>query len=101
MWPRRWQRLVRLNRAVLIFKNKGDLQSCGSYRRIKLMSHTMKLWGRVVEARLRTEVSICEQQYGFIPKAAKRGAIVLYEEVWSSRSMLEWCRTRMRAARQW
>ena len=27
------------------------------------MSHTMKLWERVVEARLRTEVSICEQQF--------------------------------------
>lgn len=26
-----------------IFKNKGDVQSCKNYRRIKFMSHTMKL----------------------------------------------------------
>uniref|UniRef100_A0A3B3DF61 C-type lectin domain-containing protein n=1 Tax=Oryzias melastigma TaxID=30732 RepID=A0A3B3DF61_ORYME len=53
---------------VPIFKNKGDVQSCGNYRGIKLMSHTMKVWERVVEARLRAEVNICEQQYGFMPR---------------------------------
>ncbi|MBN3290917.1 LIN1 transcriptase, partial [Polypterus senegalus] len=33
---------------------------------IKLMSHSMKLWERVMEARLRREVMISEQQYGFM-----------------------------------
>ena len=47
---------------------KGDVQSCTNYRGIKLMSHTMKIWERVVEARLRQEVDICEQQYGFMPR---------------------------------
>lgn len=32
-----------------------------------MISHTMKLWERIVEARLRGEVMICEQQYGFMP----------------------------------
>ena len=32
-----------------------------------ILSHTMKLWERVVEPRLRGEVTICEQQYGFMP----------------------------------
>ena len=32
---------------VPIFKNRGGVQSCTNYRGIKLMSHTMKLWGRV------------------------------------------------------
>ena len=32
------------------------------------MSHTMKLWERVMEDILRTEVSTCEHQYGFMPK---------------------------------
>lgn len=27
-------------------------------------SHILKLWGKIVEARLRVEVSICEQKYG-------------------------------------
>ncbi|KAK3575651.1 hypothetical protein QTP86_031603, partial [Hemibagrus guttatus] len=45
--PEEWRRSV----LVPIFKNKGDMQSCSNYRGIKLMSHTMKLWERVVEAR--------------------------------------------------
>ena len=53
---------------VPIFKNKADVQSCSNYRGVKLISHTMKLWERVVEARLRREVIISEQQYGFMPR---------------------------------
>ena len=33
----------RKNILVPIYKNKGDIQSCTNYRRIKLMSHTIKL----------------------------------------------------------
>ena len=44
--------------------NKGNVQSCTNYRRIKLMSPTMKIWERVVETRLRQEVDFCEQQKG-------------------------------------
>ena len=47
--PDEWRR----NILVPIYKNKGDIQSCTNYRRIKLMSHTMKLWKRVIEHRLR------------------------------------------------
>ena len=45
------------NESVLIpiFKNNGDVQSCSNYRGIKLISHTMKLWERVFESRLRSE----------------------------------------------
>jgi hypothetical protein len=59
-----WRRSVH----VPIFKNIRDEQSCDNYRGIKLMSLTMKLWKRIVEARLRREVRICEQRYGFMPK---------------------------------
>ena len=98
---------------VLIFKNKGDMQSCGICRGTKLMSHIINLWERVVEARIRTEVSVCQQKYGFMPKkeyyrcnicfedanreaerkseravlSAKRGTMVLHEEVWSTREI--------------
>jgi hypothetical protein len=34
-----WKRSI----LIPIFNNKGDIQSCTNYRRIKLMSHTMKL----------------------------------------------------------
>ncbi|KAK3546072.1 hypothetical protein QTP70_019989, partial [Hemibagrus guttatus] len=74
---RRWKEYFEELRSVLvpIFKNKGDMQSCSNYRGIKLMSHTMKLWERVVEARLRKVVGICEQQYGFMPRKSTTDAI--------------------------
>ncbi|MCJ8736395.1 hypothetical protein PDJAM_G00258030 [Pangasius djambal] len=68
--PEEWRGSV----LVPIFKNKGDVQSCSNYRG-KLMSHTMKLWERVVEARLRKLVDICEQQYGFMPRKSTTDAI--------------------------
>ncbi|GKD20537.1 retrovirus-related pol polyprotein LINE-1 [Tanacetum coccineum] len=54
----------RLNEVIPIYKNKGDAQSCSKYRGIKLLSHTMKLWERVIERRLRRET---ENQFGFMP----------------------------------
>ncbi|MCI4382158.1 hypothetical protein PGIGA_G00260570 [Pangasianodon gigas] len=69
--PEEWRSSV----LVPIFKNKGDVQSCSHYRGIKLMSHTMKLWERVVEARLRKVVEICEHQYGFMPRKSTTDAI--------------------------
>ncbi|KAK3563140.1 hypothetical protein QTP86_016380, partial [Hemibagrus guttatus] len=68
--PEEWRSVL-----VPIFKNKGDVQSCSNYRGIKLMSHTMKLWERVLEARLRKVVEICEQQYGFMPRKSTTDAI--------------------------
>ncbi|KAK3549676.1 hypothetical protein QTP86_006545 [Hemibagrus guttatus] len=71
--PEEWRR-----RGVPIFKNKGDMQSFSNYRGIKLMSHTVKSSGkreRVVEARLRKVVEICEQQYGFMPRKSTTDAI--------------------------
>ena len=41
-----WRRSV----LIPIYKNKGDAQCCGNYRGIKLMSHTMKVWERIIEA---------------------------------------------------
>ncbi|KAK3553750.1 hypothetical protein QTP70_009196 [Hemibagrus guttatus] len=68
--PEEWRSVL-----VPIFKNKGDVQSCSKYRGIKLMSHTMKVWERVVEAKLRKVVEICEQQYGFMPRKSTTDAI--------------------------
>ena len=62
--PDEWRRSV----LVPIFKSKGDVESCSNYRGIKLISHTIKLWERVVEARLRREVTFGEQEYGFMPR---------------------------------
>ena len=61
--PEEWRRSV----LIPIYKNKGDIQCCGNYRGIKLMSHTMKIWERIIEAKLRNRVEISKQQYGFMP----------------------------------
>ena len=61
--PEEWRRSV----LILIYKNKGDAQCCGNYREIKLMSDTIKVWERIIEARLRDIVEISKQQYGFMP----------------------------------
>ena len=47
--PDEWRKSV----LVPFYKGKGDIKECGNYRGIKLTSHTMKLWERVIEARLR------------------------------------------------
>ncbi|XP_075990214.1 uncharacterized protein LOC142985856 [Anticarsia gemmatalis] len=44
---------------VPIYKNKGDAQECYNYRGIKLMSHSMKIWEKVIEKGIREE---CEMQ---------------------------------------
>ena len=50
-----------------IFKEKGDIQDCGNYRGIKSISHTMKIWERIIDRRLREETGIGEEQFGFMP----------------------------------
>ena len=51
---------------ILIYKNKGEIQSCSNYRGIKLTSHTKKLWERVIEQTLRKEINISENQFSFM-----------------------------------
>ena len=66
---------------VPIFKNKEAPQYCGNYRGIKLMSHTMKIWERVIEARIRKEVKISEQQFGFMPGKSTTDAIFVLRTI--------------------
>ena len=47
--PDSWKK----SKLIPIFKNKGDILECNNYRGIKLMSYFMKLWERIIEARLR------------------------------------------------
>ncbi|GKE58337.1 retrovirus-related pol polyprotein LINE-1, partial [Tanacetum coccineum] len=44
---------------------------------IKLFGHTMKLWERVIERRLRRETSVFENQFGFMPGRSSVEAIHL------------------------
>ena len=60
---------------VPLYKNKGDIQNCSNYRGIKLISHTMKLWERVIEHRLREHAKIAENQFSFMPGRSTMEAI--------------------------
>ena len=48
-----------------LYKQKGDPLNCSNYRGIKLLSHCLKLWERVIEARLRDMTKISNRLYGF------------------------------------
>jgi hypothetical protein len=74
--PEEWRSTL-----VPVFKNKGDIQSCTNYRGIKLMSHTMKLWERVIEHRLRGMTHITINQFGFMPRRSTMEAIFLIRRV--------------------
>ena len=47
--PDEWQTSV----LVTIFKGKGDVRSCNTYRGVKLLEHAMKIVERVLERRIR------------------------------------------------
>lgn len=51
---------------VPFYKNKGDVRDCGNFRGIKLTSHTLKIWERVLSERLQSLVNFTENQFGFI-----------------------------------
>ena len=69
--PDEWRRSV----LVPLYKGKGDIKKCGNYREIKLMSHTIKLWERIIEARIRNEVTIAKQQFRFMSGRSTTDAI--------------------------
>ena len=51
---------------VPIFKGKGDVMSCGSYREVKLQEHTMKIAKRVLERRIRALYYLNKMQFGLV-----------------------------------
>jgi len=75
--PREW----RASTIIHLYKNKGDIQDCSNFRRIKLLNHTMKLWERVIERRLRRDVIISENQFGFMPGRSTIKAIYLLKRL--------------------
>ena len=60
---------------------RKSIQSSSNYRGIKLMCHIMKLWERVIEHRLRQNVKISENQFGFMPGRPTTEAIHLLRQL--------------------
>ncbi len=55
---------------IHFFKNKEYIQNCANYRGIKIMCHTLKLWEKVIETRLKQDTNIMENQFYFIPRTS-------------------------------
>ena len=58
---------------VSVYKGKGDPLVCGSYRTIKLQP--MKVLERVLEKKIRCQVSIDNMQFGFM---FNKGTLILF-----------------------
>ena len=80
--PDSWKK----SKLIPIFKNKGDIIDCNTYMGIKLTSHFMKLWERIIEARLREILIIRDNQCGFRPGMSTT------EPYFASRQLHEKCR---------
>ncbi|EYB93784.1 hypothetical protein Y032_0179g755 [Ancylostoma ceylanicum] len=65
-WSARIPQAWRDSIIVPIFKRKGDVMDCTNYRGIKLIAHTMKIYERLVDMRLRGVVEIAPDQFGAI-----------------------------------
>ena len=65
----------RTSHLIPLYKGKGDSRECNNYRSIKLMSHTMKIYERVLNSRLRQIVRLNENQCGFVEGKSTLDAI--------------------------
>ena len=68
---------------IHIYKEKGDMD-CGNYRGIKLTSHTMKIWERIIDRRIREETTIGDEQFGFMPGRGTTDAIFAVRQLMES-----------------
>ena len=65
---------------VPIFKEKGDIQEGKNYRGIKLLTHTFKIWERVLDRQVRECMDIHESQFGFMPGRSTTDAIFIIKQ---------------------
>ena len=66
---------------VPVYMGKGDPLICGSYRYIKLLEQPMKVLERVLEKRIRCQVSIDNMQFGFMPGKGTTDAIFIMRQI--------------------
>ncbi|XP_033117702.1 uncharacterized protein LOC117117504 [Anneissia japonica] len=57
----------KLSILIPIYKGKGSVMDCGSYRGIKLLEQGMKVLERVLEKRLRDIIKIDDMKFSFMP----------------------------------
>ena len=69
--PDKWQ----TSGLVPIFKEKGNVRNCSTYRAVKLLEHAMKIIGKVLEKRIPELVNIDSMQFGFMPERGTTNAV--------------------------
>ena len=75
--PKEWKSST----LIPIFNNKGDIQECSNGTKIELMLHFMKPWERVIEKRIREEVTYSDEQFGFMPGRSTTDAAFALREL--------------------
>ena len=66
---------------VPLYKGKGDPLVCGSYRAVKSMEQPINVLGRVLEKKIRCQVSFDNMQFGFMHGNGTTDAIFIMRQV--------------------
>ena len=89
--PEDWKK----SELVKLYKQKGDILSCGNCRGIKLQEHMLKILERVVEGRLRELVDNYKHQFGFMSgKSTTDAAFIerqLQKKYLEGKRKVYWC----------
>lgn len=75
--PEDWNTSVIVN----CFKNKGEATIRSNYRGLKLLEHTMKVFERIIEQKIREDVDIDDMQFGFMPGKGTMDAIFIARQL--------------------
>ncbi|VDO72580.1 unnamed protein product [Heligmosomoides polygyrus] len=60
---------------IPIWKKKGSTADCSNYRPIRLLSHSMKIFERILDSRIRKIVKLSDNQCGFVAGCGTIAAI--------------------------
>ena len=74
----------RMSKVVPIYKKKGSVMDCASYRGVKLLEHGMKVVERLLEKRLRRLVKVDQMQFGLMPGRSRVDAIFILRRMLKS-----------------
>ena len=65
---------------TISLEEKGGIQECKNFRGIKLLTHTFKIWERVLDRRVRECTDIHESQFGFMPGRSTTDATFILKQ---------------------
>ena len=75
--PEEWNQSFIIN----LYKGKGDAMECGNYRGLKLLEVLQKVLERILEVLIRSQISIDNMQFGFMPGRGTTDAIFILRQL--------------------